>query len=202
LGIAYRPDGTIGARFQGPRENIGTWKRERVGKEFTKSPYTMKNQFERPPPGNYKAERLSLAPVAGRVWKFESTLAIDPYDGKTLSASAEWRLDEFAQAALNLNISSPRGLGFPFCFEGPGRRLVGQRHAESFLPAKQSLQKHTDTVFCTRKFYEALLTQRNPAVVATRTHFRASHQQTSVFHQYHFAPMISSEGKFSDTHSG
>src|SRR5467141_2631551 len=82
LGIAYRADGTIGARFS-DTVNLDLEKDE--WKEFTKSPYRYENQFDATP-GTY---RLTVVLSAGgdAFGKFESPLAIDPYDGKHFSLS-------------------------------------------------------------------------------------------------------------------
>jgi len=61
------------------------------------------------------------------------------------------------------------------------------------VPSGSNHFKHTDTVVLYAEIYEPLLTSENPPVVATAYRiFRASHQQTSVFTKYSFAPMISS----------
>src|SRR5713101_3977016 len=80
LGIAYRADGTVGARFS-DTVNLDLEKDE--WKEFTKSPYRYENQFDATP-GTY---RLTVVLSAGgdAFGKFESPLAIDPYDGKQFS---------------------------------------------------------------------------------------------------------------------
>jgi VWFA-related protein len=79
LGIAYRSDGTIGARFN-DTVNLDLDKDE--WKEFTKSPYRYQNQFEAAA-GTYKLTVVLSAGSSGDTFgKFETPLTIDPYDGK------------------------------------------------------------------------------------------------------------------------
>src|SRR5216684_2345821 len=77
LGIAYRPDGTVGAKFS-DTVNMDLEKDE--WKEFTKSPYHYENQFDAAP-GAYKLT-VVLSAGGDAFGKFESPLTIDPYDGK------------------------------------------------------------------------------------------------------------------------
>jgi VWFA-related protein len=82
LGIAYKPDGSIGARFS-DTVNFDLEKDE--VKEFTKIPYHYENQFDAAA-GNYK---LTIVLTAGgdAFGKFESPLQIDAFDGKKLALS-------------------------------------------------------------------------------------------------------------------
>src|SRR5216683_1948169 len=77
LGIAYRPDGTVGAKFS-DTVNMDLEKDE--WKEFSKSPYHYENQFDAAP-GAYKLT-VVLSAGGDAFGKFESPLTIDPYDGK------------------------------------------------------------------------------------------------------------------------
>ena len=78
LGIAYRPDGTIGARFN-DTVNLDLEKDE--WKDFTKTPYRYQNQFDAAP-GTYKLTVVFSAGAGDAFGKFESPLQIDAYDGK------------------------------------------------------------------------------------------------------------------------
>ncbi len=82
LGIAYNPDGTIGARFS-DTVNFDLEKDEL--KEFTKIPYHYENQFDAAT-GNYKLT-VVLSTGGDAFGKFESPLQIDPFDGKKLVLS-------------------------------------------------------------------------------------------------------------------
>jgi VWFA-related protein len=77
LGIAYNPDGTVGARFNDTL-NLDLEKDE--WKEFTKQPYRYQNQFDAAP-GGYKLS-VVLSSGGDSFAKFETPLKIDPYDGK------------------------------------------------------------------------------------------------------------------------
>ncbi len=80
LGIAYKPDGSIGAKFS-DTVNLDLEKDEM--KDFTKQPYFYQNQFDAGS-GDYK---LTVVVSSGgdAFGKYESKLQIDPYDGKQFS---------------------------------------------------------------------------------------------------------------------
>jgi VWFA-related protein len=77
LGIAYRADGSVGARFS---DTVNLEFEKDEWKEFTKTPYVYENQFDATP-GAYK---LTVVMSAGgdAFGKFETPLQIDSYDGK------------------------------------------------------------------------------------------------------------------------
>jgi hypothetical protein len=77
LGIAYNPDGSVGARFNDTL-NLDLEKDE--WKEFTKQPYRYQNQFDATP-GAYKLS-VVLSSGGDNFAKFETPLKIDVYDGK------------------------------------------------------------------------------------------------------------------------
>jgi len=77
LGIAYKPDGSVGARFNDTL-NFNLEKDE--WKEFTARPYQYQNQFDAAP-GTYKLSVVLSSGGEGFA-KFETPLHIDPYDGK------------------------------------------------------------------------------------------------------------------------
>jgi VWFA-related protein len=76
LGIAYKPDGSVGARFNDTL-NFDLEKDE--WKEFGKVPYHYENQFDAAP-GTYKLS-VVLSSGGDGFAKFETPLHIDPYDG-------------------------------------------------------------------------------------------------------------------------
>jgi hypothetical protein len=80
LGIAYKPDGSVGARFNDTL-NLDLEKDE--WKDFAKKPYHYENQFDAAP-GTYKLS-VVLSSGGDSFAKFETPLQIDPYDGKKLS---------------------------------------------------------------------------------------------------------------------
>jgi VWFA-related protein len=77
LGIAYKPDGSVGARFS---DTLDLEMEKDQAKEFAKHPYLYENQFDAAP-GTYK---LTVVFSAGgeSFGKFETPLVIEPYDGK------------------------------------------------------------------------------------------------------------------------
>jgi hypothetical protein len=95
LGIAYKPDGSVGARFSDVL-NLEMEKDE--WKEFTKQPYHYQNQFDAAP-GAYKLSVVLSSGGEGFA-KMETPLQIDAYDGNkfmlggvVLSSSVQ-RIDE------------------------------------------------------------------------------------------------------------
>ncbi|HXH66721.1 MAG TPA: VWA domain-containing protein [Candidatus Limnocylindrales bacterium] len=77
LGIAYNPDGTVGARFN---DTLKLDLEKDEWKEFTKQPYHYQNQFDAAP-GAYKLS-VVLSSGGDGFAKFETPLKIDAYDGK------------------------------------------------------------------------------------------------------------------------
>ncbi len=153
LGIAYRPDGTIGARFS---DTVNVDLEKDDWKEFTKLPYHYENQFDATT-GTY---RLTVVLSAGgdAFGKFESPLAIDPYDGKhfTLSGVA------LTNSAQRLN-DIPTGLDSVLLEDRTPLVVKGMQ----IVPSGSNHFKHTDTVVLYTEIYEPLLTSENPPVVAT-----------------------------------
>jgi hypothetical protein len=80
LGIAYKPDGSVGAKFS-DTVNLDLEKDE--VKEFTKQPYFYQNQFDAGS-GDYKLT-VVVSSGSDAFGKYESPLKIDPYDGKQFS---------------------------------------------------------------------------------------------------------------------
>jgi VWFA-related protein len=82
LGIAYLPDGTVGARFS-DAVNLDFEKNEWT--DFLKSPMRYANQFA-VAPGKYRLE-VALSSGGQSFGKYEAALAIDSFDGKGLAVS-------------------------------------------------------------------------------------------------------------------
>ena len=76
LGIAYKPDGSVGARFS---DTLNLEMDKEEWKEFTKQPYRYQNQFDAAP-GSYKLSVVLSSGGEGFA-KMESPLQIDAYDG-------------------------------------------------------------------------------------------------------------------------
>jgi VWFA-related protein len=76
LGLAYKPDGSVGARFN---DTLNFELEKDEWKEFGKVPYHYENQFDAAP-GTYKLSVVLSSGGEGFA-KFETPLHIDPYDG-------------------------------------------------------------------------------------------------------------------------
>jgi hypothetical protein len=77
LGIAYKPDGSVGARFS---DTLDLEMDKDQAKDFAKHPYHYENQFDAAP-GTYKLT-VVLSGGGESFGKFETPLVIEPYDGK------------------------------------------------------------------------------------------------------------------------
>jgi hypothetical protein len=151
LGIAYRADGTIGARFS-DTVNMDLEKDE--WKEFTKLPYRYENQFDATP-GTYKLA-VVLSAGGDAFGKFESPLAIDPYDGKHFSLSGL----ALTNSAQRLN-DIPAGLDSVLLEDRTPLVVKGIQ----IVPSGSNRFKHTDNVVLYTEIYEPLLTSATPPIV-------------------------------------
>jgi VWFA-related protein len=177
LGIAYRPDGTVGARFS-DTVNVDLEKEE--WKEFTKFPYHYENQFDATP-GAY---RLTVVLSAGgdAFGKFESPLAIDPYNGKQFSLSSV----ALTNSMQKVN-EMPSGLDSVLLEDRTPLVVKGMQ----IVPSGSNRFKHTDNVALYAEIYEPLLTSPTPPMVgfAYRIFERSSNTQvffTQVIHADEF----------------
>lgn len=152
LGIAYKPDGTIGARFS-DTVNLDLEKDE--WKEFTKLPYHYENQFDATP-GSYKLT-VVLSAGGDAFGKFESPLAIDSYDGKHFSLSGV----ALTNSAQKLN-DIPSGLDSALLEDRTPLVVKGMQ----IVPSGSNRFKHTDNVVLYAEVYEPLLTSATPPMVA------------------------------------
>ena len=151
LGIAYRPDGSVGAKFS-DTVNVDLEKDE--WKEFTKLPYHYENQFDTTP-GSY---RLTVVLSAGgdSFGKFESPLSIDAYDGKQFSLGGVV-LSNSMQKVDSITSSQ-------------GEALLEDRtplvaKGMQIIPSGSNCFKHTDNVGLYTEVYAPLLASANPPVV-------------------------------------
>jgi VWFA-related protein len=83
LGIAYRPDGSVGARFSDAVKFEFENKKE--VEAFSEKPFHYENQFD-VAPGQYKF-KVVFSSGGESFGKLEKPLAVDPYDGKTFHLS-------------------------------------------------------------------------------------------------------------------
>jgi len=80
LGIAYKADGSVGARFS---DTLKLEMEKDEWKEFTKQPYRYQNQFDAGP-GSYNL-KVVLSSGGQGFAKIETPLVIDGYDGNNLT---------------------------------------------------------------------------------------------------------------------
>jgi hypothetical protein len=80
LGIAYKPDGGVGARFS---DTVTMEMEKEEWKEFAKQPFKYQNQFDAAP-GTYKLAVVLSSGGEGFA-KMESPLQIDGYDGNKMT---------------------------------------------------------------------------------------------------------------------
>src|SRR6266852_2381814 len=165
LGIAYRGDGTVGARFS---DSVNLDMEKDEWKEFNKLPYRYENQFDASP-GTYKLT-VVLSAGGDAFGRFESPLAIDPYDGKHFSLSGV----ALTNSAQRLN-AIPTGLDSVLLEDRTPLVVKGTQ----IVPSGSNCFKHTDNVVLYTEIYEPLLTSANPPVVgmAYRIFERSTNKQ-------------------------
>lgn len=156
LGIAYNPDGTVGARFN---DNINLDLEKDEWKEFAKAPYKYQNQFDAAP-GSYKLT-VVLSGGGDTFGKFESPLKIDAYDGK-----------QFSLGGLVLTNSAKRISDIP---SGLDSVLLEDRtplvvQGMQVVPSATNRFKKSDSVILYTEIYEPLLTSDNPPRVGFGYH--------------------------------
>jgi len=148
LGIAYRPDGTVGARFS-DTVNLDLEKDDL--KEFTKTPYHYENQFDAAP-GTYKLT-VVLSAGSDAFGKFETPLVIDAYDGKHFNLSG-LALTNSMQKLSEI----PTGLDSVLLEDRTPLVVKGMQ----IVPSGTNRFKHTDAVVVYTEIYEPLLTSADP----------------------------------------
>jgi VWFA-related protein len=151
LGIAYRADGSVGARFS-DTVNLNLDKDE--WKQFTQNPYRYENQFDASP-GTY---RLTVVVSAGSdaFGKFETPLQIDAYDGKHFSLGGV----ALANNALKLG-DIPTSLDAALLED----RTPLVVHGLQIVPSGTNRFKRDENVVVYSEIYEPLLTSDNPPKV-------------------------------------
>jgi VWFA-related protein len=155
LGIAYRPDGSIGAKFS---DTVNLDLEKDDFKEFTKQPYAYQAQFDAAP-GTYK---FTIVMSSGDAFgKFERDLKIDEYDGKLLSLgglvlTASMRKLMDSSASIDAMLLEGRT---PLVVKGM-----------MITPSATNHFKNTDNVAVYTEVYEPVLTSSKPPVVAASYH--------------------------------
>ena len=151
LGIAYRADGSVGARFS-DTVNLNLDKDE--WKQFTQNPYRYENQFDASP-GTYKLT-VVLSAGGDAFGKFESPLQIDAYDGKHFSLGG-LALANNAQKIGDIPTSLDAAL-----LEDRTPLVV---HGLQIMPSGTNRFKRDENVIVYSEIYEPLLTSDNPPKV-------------------------------------
>jgi VWFA-related protein len=152
LGIASKPDGTVGARFT---DTVDLDLEKDALAEFTKQPYIYQNQFEAEA-GNYK---LTVVVSSGKdaFGKYESPLQIDPYDGNQLALGGVVLTNSMQRLAeVHTDVD-------PEIVEG---RTPLVAKGKQINPSASNRFKKTDTVALYTEVYEPLLASANPPQLA------------------------------------
>lgn len=152
LGIAYKPDGSVGARFNDTL-NFDLEKDE--WKDFAKQPYRYQNQFDAAP-GTYKLS-VVLSSGGDSFAKFETPVTIDPYDGKKFTLggivlSSKLQSVDQIPADVDVTLLEDRT---PMILKGM-----------QITPAASYSFKKTDNVIIYSQVYEPLLRSEAPPRVA------------------------------------
>jgi VWFA-related protein len=94
LGIAHKPDGSVGARFS---DEVTLDLEKDEWKKFTETPMHYQNQFT-VAPGQYQLT-VVLSGGGQNFGKLETPLSIEPYDGKTFTLSGIALSNDFERIA-------------------------------------------------------------------------------------------------------
>jgi hypothetical protein len=151
LGIAYRPDGTVAARFS---DQVTLDLEKDEWKQFTQRPTRYSNQFQIAP-GTYRLDVVLSAGGQG-FGKFETPLVIDPYDGKTFSVSG---------IALSNEVGQVQGLGGAMAADLLSDRTPLIVKDMEITPSPSNHFKKSDKVALYAQVYDPHLTDANPPVV-------------------------------------
>jgi VWFA-related protein len=153
LGIAYKPDATIAARFS-DTVNVDFDDKKQI-EEFQKQPFRYENQFDIAS-GDYK---LKVAFSSGNesFGKLETPLLIDPYRGQDFSISGVALSNDIRRAADNSTGLDSQLLQdrTPLLFQGV-----------QVAPSASNHFKKTDIAAVYAEVYEPLLKNPNPPEVA------------------------------------
>jgi VWFA-related protein len=156
LGIASRPDGTVGARFN---DTVNLELEKDEWKEFTKNPYRYQNQFDAAA-GTYKLT-VVLSGGGESFGKFESPLQIDSFDGKSMSLGGL----VMTNAATRVS-DIPAGLDSILLEDRTPLVVQGMQ----FVPSATNRFKRSDNVALYTEIYDPLLASEQPPKVAFAYH--------------------------------
>ena len=167
LGIAYREDGTVGAKFS---DQVKLDLEKDDWKEFTKNPYYYQNQFDAVP-GHYKMT-VVLSAGADTYGKSSWPLDIDTYDGKQFAIGGivmtnnAQRVEQLASSAdFDSVLLEDRT---PLVVKGL-----------QIVPTAVNRFKRSDKVVLYSEVYDSLLTSDKPPRVAIgyKIHDRATDKE-------------------------
>lgn len=151
LGIAYRPDGSVGARFS---DEVTLDLEKDAWKHFSQQPMRYDNQFPIAS-GQY---RLTIVFSTGgqSFGKYEAPLAIDAYDGKTFTLSA---------IALSNQVQPAAGLGGALEADLLSDRTPFLIKNLEVVPSGSNHFKRTDAVALYAQVYDPALADATPPAV-------------------------------------
>jgi VWFA-related protein len=152
LGIAYKPDGSVGARFSDVL-NLELEKDE--WKDFTKKPYRYENQFDAAP-GTYKLS-VVLSSGGDSFAKMETPLHIDEYTGQKLTLGG---------VVLSSNVQRVTDIPTEVDVVLTEDRTPLIVKGMQITPAATYNFKRDDNVIVYSEVYEPLLKSENPPRVA------------------------------------
>ena len=152
LGIAYRPDHAIAARFS---DTVSLdFADQREVDKFAKAPFHYENQFEISS-GQYLF-KVVFSSGNESFGKLEKSLVIDPYNGNQFALSGLVLSNQTRRAPQN-----DSGLGIP-----DKTRLIAQ--GMEITPSASNRFKATDAAAIYAEVYEPLLSRPNPPHVGIR----------------------------------
>jgi len=152
LGVAYKPDGSVGARFS---DNVEfNFDSKDMVETFSKQPYHYETQFELAP-GHYSL-KVAFKSGGTNFGKLQMPLVVDTYDGKQLSMSTVALSTEVhplneASSTLGAQLLEDR------------KPLVAQ--GMQIVPTADDHFKKTDPAVFYIEIYDPLLTGANPPKV-------------------------------------
>jgi hypothetical protein len=153
LGIAYKPDGSIAARFSDTANLDFDGKKE--VEEFQKQPFRYENQFGISC-GEYNL-KVVFSSSNDNFGKLEAPLLIDPYQGKEFSISG---------VALSNNIRRASDISGDLDGQLLEDRTPLMVQGLQISPSASNHFKKTDTAAIYAEVYEPLLKNPNPPEVA------------------------------------
>ena len=151
LGIAYRPDGSVAARFSDtiPLE----FQNKKQAEEFSKATLYYEKQFEIAP-GRYDL-KVAFRSAGEAFGKLETPLAIDPYNGKQFALGG---------VALSKQLQQASGLGIDQAMLEDRTPLVSR--GIQLIPSGTNRFKKTDPASFYTEIYEPLMVGAEPPTVA------------------------------------